>query len=127
MFCCFKQKTADEMRISDWSSDGCSSYLRNMAIAAKLEDLGTRVDDLGKPAWIALVVLGFIAFWPAGLAILFYLVWSGRMACWKNSGNGSYRGLRKRWSGWSTSPSSGHHDFAEYRAATLPWLAEEER
>src|SRR3546814_2012593 len=24
----FKQKTADEMRISDWSSDGCSSDLR---------------------------------------------------------------------------------------------------
>src|SRR3546814_9178495 len=23
--CCFKQKTADEMRISDWSSDVCSS------------------------------------------------------------------------------------------------------
>src|SRR3546814_7481414 len=26
--CCFKQKTAYEMRISDWSSDVCSSYLR---------------------------------------------------------------------------------------------------
>src|SRR3546814_9291920 len=25
---CFKQKTADEMRISDWSSDVCSSDLR---------------------------------------------------------------------------------------------------
>src|SRR3546814_1223381 len=25
MFCFFKQKTADEMRISDWSSDVCSS------------------------------------------------------------------------------------------------------
>src|SRR3546814_6659157 len=28
MFFCFKQKTADEMRISDWSSDVCSSDLR---------------------------------------------------------------------------------------------------
>src|SRR3546814_17096182 len=26
-FCVFKQKTADEMRISDWSSDVCSSVL----------------------------------------------------------------------------------------------------
>src|SRR3546814_7454271 len=26
-FCCFKHKTADEMRISDWSSDVCSSDL----------------------------------------------------------------------------------------------------
>src|SRR3546814_3238833 len=28
---CFKQKTAYEMRISDWSSDVCSSDLRNAA------------------------------------------------------------------------------------------------
>src|SRR3546814_4857203 len=28
VFCCFKQKTAYEMRISDWSSDVCSSDLR---------------------------------------------------------------------------------------------------
>src|SRR3546814_3489228 len=27
MFCCFKQKTAYDMRISDWSSDVCSSDL----------------------------------------------------------------------------------------------------
>src|SRR3546814_9912421 len=27
----FKQKTADEMRISDWSSDVCSSDLQSMA------------------------------------------------------------------------------------------------
>src|SRR3546814_16251796 len=28
LFCFFKQKTADEMRISDWSSDVCSSDLQ---------------------------------------------------------------------------------------------------
>ena len=32
-----------------------------MPIAAKL-------DELGKPAWIALMVLGFIVWWPLGLA-----------------------------------------------------------
>ena len=36
-----------------------------------------------KPAWIALVVIGFIVFWPVGLALLVYLKWSGRMFCWK--------------------------------------------
>src|SRR3546814_7727773 len=30
MFLCFKQKTAYEMRISDWSSDVCSSDLRRV-------------------------------------------------------------------------------------------------
>src|SRR3546814_3565477 len=29
----FKQKTAYEMRISDWSSDGCSSDLRKKSVA----------------------------------------------------------------------------------------------
>src|SRR3546814_10619365 len=28
LFCCIKQKTAYEMRISDWSSDVCSSDLK---------------------------------------------------------------------------------------------------
>src|SRR6476620_7651822 len=47
---------------------------RSMDIAAKL-------DDYGRPAWIGVMVLGFILFWPAGLAILAYLLWSGRMGC----------------------------------------------
>src|SRR3546814_8033947 len=43
LFCCFfffKQKTAYEMRISDWSSDVCSSDLLsgNQAVAAGLGD-----------------------------------------------------------------------------------------
>jgi hypothetical protein len=38
-----------------------------------------RIDDFGKPAWIALMVLGFIVYWPIGLAILAYILWSGRM------------------------------------------------
>src|SRR3546814_13476027 len=33
-FCFFKQKTAYEMRISDWSSDVCSSDLRGEAAVA---------------------------------------------------------------------------------------------
>jgi hypothetical protein len=38
-----------------------------------------RIDDFGKPAWIVLMVLGFILYWPIGLAILAYIIWSGRM------------------------------------------------
>jgi len=36
---------------------------------AKMGIVG-RLDDLGMPAWIALMVLAFIFFWPAGLVIL---------------------------------------------------------
>ncbi len=33
------------------------------------------LDDYGKPAWIAVMVAGFILFWPVGLAVLAYLLW----------------------------------------------------
>src|SRR3546814_13393909 len=52
MFFFFKQKTAYERRISDWSSDVCSSDLLVMgkhsgrhAFKAKLEDLGFTLAD----------------------------------------------------------------------------------
>src|SRR3546814_1914448 len=52
MFFFFKQKTAYEMRISDWSSDVCSSDLENahtMATLHQLEAIGVRIalDDFG--------------------------------------------------------------------------------
>jgi Protein of unknown function (DUF2852) len=37
------------------------------------------LDDRGKGAWIAAMVLGFIFIWPVGLAFLFYMIWSKRM------------------------------------------------
>jgi hypothetical protein len=40
-----------------------------------------RIDDFGRAAWLALMVLGFIIYWPIGLAILAYIIWSGRMGC----------------------------------------------
>lgn len=33
------------------------------------------LDQRGKPAWIGAMVLGFILFWPLGLALLFYMIW----------------------------------------------------
>ena len=37
------------------------------------------LDERGKGAWIAAMVLGFIFFWPIGLALLAYMIWSKRM------------------------------------------------
>src|SRR5680860_740497 len=42
------------------------------------------LDDYGKPAWIAAMILGFIVWWPVGLGVLAYLIWSGRMGCGHN-------------------------------------------
>ena len=53
-------------------------------------ELTAKLDDYGKPAWIGVMVLGFIVFWPVGLAILAYLIWSGRMGFWKCGGAGRW-------------------------------------
>jgi len=89
-----------------------------------------KLDELGKPAWIALIVLAFFAFWPLGLAILAYVIWSGRMGCWSNRGVSRWQDNARRmgptgtW--WTTPPSSGNRAFDEYRAETLRRLEEEQ-
>jgi hypothetical protein len=96
-------------------------------------DIAARLDDIGKPAWIGAMVLGFILFWPIGLAILAYLIWSGRMGCWKRGGMEEMRRARGRWhgpcggAGWRRSETSGNSAFDEYRAETLRRLEEEQK
>jgi len=109
-----------------------------MPITAKL-------DEFGKPTWIALIVLGFMVYWPLGLAILAYTIWSGRMGCGYYAGHGYGNGrwqhkmgrmqrnmdwMRACMSGDATynySRPSGNHAFDEYRADTLKRLEEEQR
>jgi hypothetical protein len=94
-----------------------------MAITAK-------IDEYGKAAWIALIVFGFVAYWPLGLAILVYTIWSGRMGCWKTRGFGRQQmqamGSPGTW--WQPQrASSGNRAFDEYREETLKRLEEEQR
>lgn len=93
--------------------------------------LVAKIDDLGKPAWIALMIVSFILFWPAGLAILLYLIWSGRMAFWKDAGRGLAGQGRRYGCGWHRgfhyAPSSGNRAFDEYRAEALRRLEEEQK
>jgi hypothetical protein len=97
-------------------------------------DIAAKLDDIGKPAWLGVMVLGFILFWPVGLGILIFLIWSGRMGGWKRDGFEDMSKSRGRWyvpmgSGWgrSRSQSTGNHAFDEYRTETLRRLEEEER
>ena len=98
-----------------------------------------RLDDIPRPAWIALVIVSFIVFWPIGLALLIYLKWSGRMFCsrharwgaWnspdgRSEGREEFRAWRSR-SGWSRRNGSGNVAFDEYREETLRKLDEEQR
>ena len=90
----------------------------------------TRIDEFGMPAWIGLTVLGFIIWWPLGLATLAFLIWSGRMACGKRNGYGWHDGMERVREGarrWHTGPSSGNSAFDEYKTETLKRLEEEQR
>ena len=98
--------------------------------------IAARLDDLGKPAWIGLMILGFVLYWPVGLAVLAYLIWSGRMACWKHEygSRWQYCGVdprRESGRGWFGAHrrhgSSGNRAFDDYRAETLRRLEEEQR
>ena len=117
-----------------------------------MSDVVARIDDFGRPAWIALMVIGFIVFWPIGLAILAYLIWSGRMGCgwhghrgdieqWRaratervNRAAERWEQKRGRWEQrmqhWRGHHShglrpSGNHAFDEYREEALRRLEEE--
>jgi hypothetical protein len=101
-----------------------------------------KLDEWGRPGWIALMVLAFIVFWPLGLAILAYMIWSGRMGCSYRHGPGRWQHkmehlqekmdhLKQRmergpdW--WGEPPPSGNRAFDEYRTETLRRLEEEQR
>ena len=103
-----------------------------MPITAKL-------DEFGKPAWIALIVLGFMVWWPLGLTVLAFTIWSGRMGCGYHGGHDRWQHkmermqrkmnwMRSRMAGepWNSAPS-GNRAFDEYRSDTLRRLEEEQR
>jgi hypothetical protein len=86
------------------------------------------LDDYGKPAWITAMIVGFLLWWPLGLGVLAYTIWSGRMGCgmrrdWKASDFG--REMMRWRSGMSPFRSTGNAAFDEYREETLRRLEEE--
>jgi Protein of unknown function (DUF2852) len=107
-----------------------------MPIVAKL-------DELGRPAWIALMILGFCFWWPLGLATLAFIIGSGRMSCWNHHGMDHWQRKMERmqekmdrmrgkmgaggteW--WGPQRSSGNRAFDDYRTETLRRLEEEQR
>ena len=110
-----------------------------------------KLDELGRPAWIALAILGFMAWWPVGLAVLAFFIGSGRMGCWHHHGSGQWQNHTGRWQWkmermqekmdrmrskmdsagtgdwWGTPPSSGNRAFDDYRTETLRRLEDEQR
>lgn len=83
-------------------------------------------NDLPTPMWIALMFLGFVLFWPLGLIVLAYLIWSGKMMCCIGR---SVRSKSDDHWGWPIARgeprTTGNTAFDEYREATLKRLEEE--
>ncbi len=99
-----------------------------------------KIDSIGRPAWIALTILGFWIAWPLGLATLMFVALSGRfrgVSCsapgrWYNTANSDAgrRGCGWRWRGRHAQgrySASGNSAFDEYRAETLRRLEDEQR
>ena len=73
------------------------------------------LDARGRAAWIALTIIGFVLFWPIGLGLLFYMIWSKRMGCsW-----GRHQNRRREFA------RTGNSAFDAYREETLRRLEEE--
>ncbi len=81
------------------------------------------LDDRGRPAWIAATVLGFVVFWPVGLALLAYLIWSKRMFNRSEGRCGGRHQSRRMRHGFA---SSGNSAFDAYKADTLKRLEDEQ-
>ena len=97
------------------------------------------------PGWIVVTVLGFIIWWPIGLALLFFTLGSRRMSCWSHNGHDRWQNkmermqykmermrdkMERRGRGFGFGfgpPSSGNRAFDEYRMETLRRLEEEQQ
>jgi len=75
------------------------------------------LDARGKGAWIAAMVVGFILFWPIGLVLLAYMIWSKRM--FSSSCNRTRHAA-------NAFKSSGNNAFDAYKNETLRRLEEEQ-
>lgn len=82
------------------------------------------LDDRGKGAWIAAMVLGFIFFWPLGLALLAYMIWSKRMF---NRTSCATRRTSHHWGDAARAARpSGNTAFDSYKADMLRRLEDEQ-
>ena len=97
------------------------------------------LDTPWHPGWIAVTILGFIIWWPIGLALLFFTLGSRKMGCWSHDRFENrmarmqdkmerMRGrMERRGFGFGFGPpSSGNRAFDEYRTETLQRLEEEQ-
>lgn len=85
------------------------------------------LDQRGKWAWIAAMVLGFIFFWPVGLALLAYMIWGKQMFA-RSCGHRRHHGHDQSWGrhAMRAGQPTGNRAFDDYKAEALRRLEEEQ-
>jgi hypothetical protein len=83
------------------------------------------------PATIALMVLGFIVFWPLGLAMLAYILFGDKLGNFKRAANekadGMCAGFRRARGNYDRHFSTGNVAFDDWRRAELERIEEQRR
>jgi len=78
---------------------------------------------------IALMVLGFVVFWPLGLAMLAWIIWGDEIAAKAERAKAHFQGSASDAKPWSAGAGgldrTGNAAFDEYRAEELRRLDEE--
>jgi hypothetical protein len=87
-----------------------------------------------RPAWtpatIALMVIGFLVFWPLGLAMLAYILWGDRLHRFKHDfsrATDDFLAACRRGGSFAAAPRTGNVAFDEWREKELARIEEERR
>ena len=115
-----------------------AAYAPRGNILTRTEDW---LDERGRKAWIIAMILGFIVFWPIGLALLAYMIWGKRMFTSSCNTENRHENRRDRWAAkidrkfamaqrrgayGMASGSSGNAAFDTYKTDMLRRLEEEQ-
>jgi Protein of unknown function (DUF2852) len=87
------------------------------------------LDARGKWAWIAAMVLGFILFWPVGLALLAYMIWGKQMfsrSCGARRHHDRHDGQHWGRHAYRAGMTTGNTAFDTYKAEALRRLEDEQ-
>jgi Protein of unknown function (DUF2852) len=96
------------------------------------EDKDMNTTALIRPAWtpatIALMVVGFMVFWPLGLAMLAYVIWGDRLDGFKRDVNTATDGMFRAAKGFGRQEAyTGNVAFDDWRNAEIERLNQERR
>jgi len=98
-------------------------------VARWLRRIEAWLDDRGKPAWLIAMIAGFVVFWPVGLALLAYMIWSKRMfsrSCLGNRHDHQDRSGDTSGEMARAFRPSGNAAFDAYKADTIRRLTDEQ-